>query len=422
MTHHSAAATATPSATLQWRLALLAIASALAVLFFSQTIVSASDSSATLAPDASWRAPASPVTRASTMVAAPPLLSAGVEATAAAAQHSAAAADAGSSVTGATGDDAARPRRFALGVRLQSGASSSWVALMHALAPSDARDVSLFLSVWGGTALNASAAAAFPPGVVANVAYEPNATYTSGRNLLMASMHAAEVARGAQFEWWVFLDADALSTDCARCESTRPPDWAGPACCAGALLGVLRGNRHGLAQIGVTAHANQESAVSDDEFILRDCTDHKIFAVARAAAPVLLPYHLDGEADSWWRPQFLLWWYLRGCVRGYVGVLGRSFNVFAEVAGAYPRGDPYGSPWTDLDSHHAGLMSRLNVSHAETSPCDPVVAQLTRVDGPVRGVSFESTGAFHECAAAKEAVFRDVIGRGAAPAPRYVWP
>ena len=323
--------------------------------------------------------------------------------------------------------------RIALSVRLLPDSIPIWSSLFLAMSLSN--DVDLFLSCWGPTPpdLNASMAlfrgkhwdSRLPPTPLVSLKYQPDATYNSGRNLVASSIYEAEVARGRQYQYWVFGDADSLLVDCARCPSTRPPDFTGPACCADYWFKLLL-SPHKFAVLGTMNHEYQqvpENIPDDTYFITRDCPDHKILGFHRDIVPVTLPYHLDGEGSSWWRSQFLMWYYMAGCAKGYTALAGRYFKVFGEQAGAYPRGSPYDDPYPDLDRHYPGLMFQLNMTVSNPSPnsypCDPAVPLPRSIPGSIKPVHFAQLEPYKICLERMSPKFLEDIGKGVKPAPPH---
>lgn len=152
-------------------------------------------------------------------------------------------------------------------------------------------------------------------GALAAAWHESGTMWSTGRNSLARAAYAAEVTRGSQYRYWVFLDEELPG--CSGCDLngaqpnvTRAARIA--ACCLDyAIRDVLLGP-YNWALIGVHSPPRKESPepFSDAQarsFELQACPDAKFAAMHREAAPVLLPYITEFDSTAgWWSSQILL--------------------------------------------------------------------------------------------------------------------
>ena len=177
--------------------------------------------------------------------------------------------------------------------------------------------VDAFVLLWErpSSAQAVAKASALSRGALAAVWHEPGTMWSTGRNSLARAAYAAEVARGSQYRYWLFLDEElpgcrGCDPDGTQPEATQAARIA--ACCLDyAVEDVLLGP-YNWALVGVHSPPRKESPepFSDAQarsFELQACPDAKFAAMHRAAAPVLLPYITEFDATAgWWSSQFLL--------------------------------------------------------------------------------------------------------------------
>jgi hypothetical protein len=237
-------------------------------------------------------------------------------------------------------------RRLAIATRASAENLGVWAEWVAALPEEVRGEVSLFFSAHAGDlAAPAQAAAARTLGpALAYARVDAGVTWAGGRNLLAQAIYAAEVQRGATFDYWVYSDGDALPfLQCRGCPDA--PNLASAACCSAYLLrDVLL--RYSFASVAAQLLPYEwqwgegRSSGGEEAFIFRDCADSIIMAFHREAVPIVLPYLQEMDEQSWWGCQAMLFHFTRGCLAGGNVLPARHLRPLSSSAqhGSYPRG------------------------------------------------------------------------------------
>jgi hypothetical protein len=323
------------------------------------------------------------------------------------------------------------PPRVAIGIRASIAWMEHWRALLNAMKLRD--EIALFFSLWKEEADEALVASwrAEPTSPLASVKFEPGVSWTPGRNLVLQSIYAAEVARGKRFESWVIADADAVFVECYRCPVTRLPDVTGAACCMDYFIGLALNRAYNFSTISTIFswdevapfEAQKDADVVDRMFFFRDCADAQLQAVHRDLVPVVFPYHEELEDVSWWSSQGMLFRYTSGCAPGANVLPGRNFR---------PNGEEHVSANIGKrDQNAEAEIVRMAFPELAESPINEVttptlmclrdqrgVVTLDPSSGHPDVVDWRATEAFKKCLRVKEPWFVQMTGKGVPQAPR----
>ena len=213
-----------------------------------------------------------------------------------------------------------KPTRIAIMIQVPATSLVPWAKVFGAMETR--HDIDAFLLAFQRQPTAEEIATAFNASneVLVEAWYEPSTTWTTGRNFLARAAYAREVARGAKYRYWVFMDEELLQ--CEGCRHHIPPGgWKLPegdfeygkingtgmtACCMDFIV------RAGLlAPYKFVALSRPYSHVHEDEGAVFDpsknrifrgvgCADGKFAGLHRDAVPVLLPYIAHfGECLFW---------------------------------------------------------------------------------------------------------------------------
>jgi hypothetical protein len=323
--------------------------------------------------------------------------------------------------------------RVAIGIRARPLWMEHWRALLNAMKLRD--EIALFFSLWKEEANEALVASwrAEPNSPLASVKFEPTGTYTTGRNMNIRTMYAAEVARGKRFESWVIADADAAFVECYRCPVTRLPDVTGAACCMDYFIGLALNRAYNFSQVSSILaweeyppfEAQKNSEVIDRMFMFRDCADGQLQAYHRDIVPVVFPYHEELEDVSWWSSQGILFRYTSGCAPGSSVLPGRNLKPNEQEHVPYNRGERDIGREAALVRDTFPELADFPLNQA-TNPaffCQDQSAQrgvvtLDPSSGHPDVVDWRATEAFKKCLRVKEPWFVQHAGGGVPQAPR----
>ena len=202
-----------------------------------------------------------------------------------------------------------RTARIAIMVMLPESLLFTWAETIGAMAVNE--DVCAFFFMWQApiTDSNFSAAVVASRGALVRAWHVPNTTWTTGRNLLAQAAYAAEVARGVRFLYWVFADEEVQQ--CANCLKGASADTATAttaACCLDFIVQDALLSPYGYAQYSTRPHQQGLPFLEAHKrsFLEETCCDAKFAAIHRDAAPILLPYASQYDAESWWWSQGVL--------------------------------------------------------------------------------------------------------------------
>lgn len=321
-----------------------------------------------------------------------------------------------------------RPK-ISLGVRLPLSGLDRWVAIARALSPSLRKDVHFFFSVWDDAPPPSfELAAPLFDGhdvgrgtLLGSMRYEPNETsFNTGRNKLARAMYASELKMGYTYDAWVFFDNDAIFINCEGCPRSVLPNMTGPACCAEALIDVMRPGPKSLgwATLGywtaLLDNSNVPKGRWDDYFVDFDSQwtspDMKFTAIAREAVEVLLPWDSSRDGINWHDAHMYFWFYLQACLPGYNAVSGRNIYPLDESVAGYGKmvkdtRIPAGQvDWMrHFEFSDPGLMKALNITSVQQMPFahSPPPGFLTRPypSRPAFTTRFTDTPQFAVCKA-----------------------
>ena len=170
--------------------------------------------------------------------------------------------------------------------------------------------------------------------------FQPNTTWTSGRNSLIKSIYEFEINNDIHFKYWSFYDGDALFIKChASFLKCGGEFW----CCLNIYADWLLDDRHNFALVSTVAWfplSNMPAKLRLATVYHHDCPDAAFNVFHRRAVPALLPYVELLDARSWWYSQAFLFSLIVGCVRGYSVTLEllESFRQ-GNLHSNYPRED-----------------------------------------------------------------------------------
>ena len=330
-------------------------------------------------------------------------------------------------------------RRLAIATRGGADGLAPWAEWVAALPPEVRAEVALFYSAHAGdlgAPVAAAAALSLGP-ALASFRMDTGVTWTGGRNLLMQAIYAAEVQRGAAFDYWVFTDGDALrNMQCRGC--AEEPALASAACCGAFLLrDVLLRYSFATVATQLLPHEWQwgegsSEGSSAEAFVFRDCADSIVMAFHRQAVPVALPYLEEMDAESWWGGQAMLFHFTRGCLGGANALPARHLHPSASTVehGSYPKGRDQAKE-VAVAAAAFPLLTPEIISPAvfQDNACENPPPPLLLGSG-VRLVAgggagahagwvgeWNSTPHFAQCLAVRGEDFVRVVGRGVPQAP-----
>jgi hypothetical protein len=390
-----------------------------------------------------------------------------------AAQPSAAQPSASAAVHAPSPQAAAAPRiAFVVNGNLEM--LRDYVRTLSALPEATRAALCLFFSVYGleeperradpaapphlSLARALTAGSALAPAVFGHAAARPAAfnSYTRGRNNMWRAVYAAEVARGARFDYWVVADADTHRLECANCARTvdARPDWAQAACCLDNMFGTtLAPGAFGFASAATSLGGDVAAAMAGLEhprtFLLSDCGDGMFQAMHRDAVPIFLPYHEEQEDYSIWSSQAILFQFTSGCTRGGSAMLGSNMFVYdnqrnSHSGGATPNAVDWGRNDDIIGAAYPALVARAmeparrcqnpawafppsdSLADAIATFPRPAAAAAAAVDEALTAsgvrvrprVRWNETCAFAQCLAARRERFVRETGGGVPEAPR----
>ena len=182
--------------------------------------------------------------------------------------------------------------------------------------------------------------------------FEPNSTWTSGRNILARTISQFEKnnpnhhGNQSYFKYWLFGDQDmAMLTNCGGATHCKPPKYPGKsielaACCYDIAVKTLLAPEIQYAAVNFYAggYLKNISRVDYLGFSHVDCSDGALNAFHHAAVPVILPYIELLDEQSWWESQGLHFHLITNCFPGY-SVYSNIFDFkFTADHSSYPRG------------------------------------------------------------------------------------
>lgn len=255
--------------------------------------------------------------------------------------------------------------------------------------------------------------------------YNSSTTWTTGRNMLAQAMYREETRRGKQYKYWVFLDADMWMINCNRC----PASIAGAACCWDYFMsGVLLSSSSFATVTGSVPRPMQtilddlsRNKSLDKTFVFSDCSDAQLQAFHRDAVPVLLPYHPDLDAISWWSSQGILFRFTSGCLAGSNVGLGRHFTDQQPMHTDYPRSrnKTFIEAETNIVTAHFPSISDLltRPGLCVNQGLGEIREMVTTADLG-QSLHWQNTENFQRCLATKKDFFMKEVGMHVPPAPR----
>jgi hypothetical protein len=331
---------------------------------------------------------------------------------------------------GGSGSGSGRMPRVAIGIRASVVWMERWRALLNAMKLRD--EIALFFSLWKEEADEAQVASwrAEPNSPLLSVRFEPGVTVTPGRNLVLQSIYAEEVARGKRFESWVIADADAAFVECYRCPVTQLPEVTGAACCMDYFIGLALNRAYNFSSISSILareeyppfEAQKTSEVIDRMFQFRDCADAQLQAYHRDYVPIVFPYHEELEDISWWSSQGMLFRYTSTCGPGNNVLPGRNFRPNLQEHIDYPKmGRDIGREEIVVREAYPELADfPINAAVSPGLMCNTAQRGVITLDPTVPGqgiVDWRATASFKKCLAVRERVFVSVTGKGVPQAP-----
>jgi hypothetical protein len=323
-----------------------------------------------------------------------------------------------------------RMPRVAIGIRASVVWMERWRALLNAMKLRD--EIALFFSLWKEEADEALVASwrAEPNSPLASVKFEPGVSWTPGRNLVLQSIYAAEVARGKRFESWVVADADAAFVECYRCPVTQLPEVTGAACCMDYFIGLALNRAYNFSSISSILaweeyppfEAQKNSEVIDRMFLFRDCADAQLQAYHRDYVPIVFPYHGELDDISWWSSQGILFRFTSTCGPGNNVLPGRNLKPNLQEHIDYPKnGRDIGREEMLVRETYPELADfPINAAVSPGLMCNTAQRGVITLDPTVHGqgvVDWRATESFKKCLAVRERVFVRVTGKGVPQAP-----
>lgn len=173
--------------------------------------------------------------------------------------------------------------------------------------------------------------------------YGPGTSWTTGRNALARAIFHAELARGKSFKAWIFADQDVATENALSCSG-----GVGITACDGvgavawdAVVGAAL-LPFSVAHLFTTGWfqkppLKRRGTSSSLVWLPYDCGDGMLFIFDRQAVPVLFPYIVALDDESWWASQHMMNLILRGCLGGFGGWLP-GFSDVNPTHRDYPRG------------------------------------------------------------------------------------
>jgi hypothetical protein len=165
-----------------------------------------------------------------------------------------------------------------------------------------------------------------------------NTTWTTGRNKQAHAILRHERKMRRQYKYWVFVDEDTLTLECAPKFSNGMPRTPDDPCWV-TLLDMWARADYPIA----TTTMNANNLLSVDEVVVTKTYDAMINAFHRRAVPVFLPYISKMDNRSWWASQAILFHLTSGCLTGsgFVRFMGFTTSSVYQKHTAYPNGRDY---------------------------------------------------------------------------------
>ena len=158
--------------------------------------------------------------------------------------------------------------------------------------------------------------------------YGPGTSWTTGRNALARAIFHAELARGKSFKAWIFADQDVATEDSLSCDG-----GVGVTSCTG--VGAVAWDAvvdaallpFSVAHLFTTGYFQKPPlkkvgmTTSSLVWLPYDCGDGMLVIFDRQAVPILFPYIVALDDQSWWSSQGIMHVIVRGCLGGFGGWL-----------------------------------------------------------------------------------------------------
>ena len=160
--------------------------------------------------------------------------------------------------------------------------------------------------------------------------YEPNSTWTTGRNSLARKAFDLELRRRKTFKYWIFCDEDTqLNCKYGDCWSKLRD-----------LLDALSAPTISVQTTMIINNSLFDNPIPfapNGSVFQTDSYDAQMNAFNRADIPILLPYVTDGDARSWWLSQAVHCRVMRACFP-VSGIMPADFWTPNKQHSAYKRG------------------------------------------------------------------------------------